>query len=91
MVPLGSQQLCQGSYAGLDRRLGHLLPRRYPQLPRALTDGVHPRDHLVFALLVTGLVIRLPRVKQQALYTVSEKMNVVISCCAMSQRLGDTP
>lgn len=63
-------------------------PRRYPQLPRALTDGVHPRDHLIFALLVTGLVIRLPRVKQQALYTVSEKMNVVISCSVMSQSPG---
>ncbi|CAH6792287.1 AC133403.1 [Phodopus roborovskii] len=38
-------------------------------LPRALTDGVHPRDHLLFALVVAGLVVRVPRVKQQALYT----------------------
>ena len=38
----------------------------------SLTDGVHPRDHLILAQVVTGLVLsRAPRVKQQALDTVS--------------------
>lgn len=34
-------------------------------------DAVYPRDHLVFALVVAGLVVRFPLVKQQAFYTVS--------------------
>lgn len=37
-----------------------------------LTDGVHPRDHLVLAQVLAGLVVsRAPHVKQQALDTVS--------------------
>uniref|UniRef100_A0A8C8US82 Uncharacterized protein n=1 Tax=Peromyscus maniculatus bairdii TaxID=230844 RepID=A0A8C8US82_PERMB len=43
--------------------------RRFVEAKHTLTDGVDPRDHLVFALVVAGLVVRFPRVKQQALHT----------------------
>lgn len=37
-----------------------------------LTNGVHPRDHLILAQVLAGLVVgRAPQVKQQALDTVS--------------------
>uniref|UniRef100_D4AC54 Uncharacterized protein n=1 Tax=Rattus norvegicus TaxID=10116 RepID=D4AC54_RAT len=34
-------------------------------------DAVYPRDHLIFALVVAGLVVRFPLVKQRAFHTVS--------------------